>query len=172
MRVCSPRPGPFRPCSPFCAEALSACQTNCPTKSVSFQECSRPDRLRARWGPVGEAAAGPTRGSQDPLNRWLGAIVVARGHLGAGVLTSQRGGSQRRPRTASPGVPREARCSSAGCGAANWRRVALGRAWDWRGPRTWPRPGTFGTCWDLLQEATILAAGWTRTSAHPSLCLL
>lgn len=55
-------------------------------------------------------------------------ILAARGRLGVGVLVLQRAGRRRRPWTTSPGVPREARCTGAGCGAAKWRRVALEEA--------------------------------------------
>ena len=130
------RPGPFRLRASVRAETLPACRTSCLTKSVSYRTCSQPHLLRTCWGPVRAAAAGPTWGAQRTLlNHWHGAVLAPRGRLGVGVLPPQLACLGVRPRTTSSGVPREAGCSGAGCGAAAWaverkrvpRRVAWGR---------------------------------------------
>lgn len=139
-----------------------ACRTNCRTKSVSSRSAASRVGSAPAGGLSGRRPRGPSKALVVPLNLWHGAILAARGLLGVGVLLLQRAGRWRRPWTTSPGVPREAQCSGAGCGAANWRRVAPWRGWGRRRASTWPRPGSVGTCRDLLQEAKILRLGLHR----------
>lgn len=113
--VPSPRPGPLRLCPSLRAEAPPACLTNYPTKSVSPRTCSRPHRLRVRWEPVQAADAGHTQGAQDPLNRWFGAILAARGRMEVGVLAPGErvvGGCRGLRIPACPARPAAAACSA------------------------------------------------------------
>lgn len=122
--VLSPRLGTLRSCPSLRAETPPACRTSCLIKSVSSRTCSRPRLPRLRWGPVGAAAAEPTRGAQkDPLEspaqRGLGR---ARPSGGWSSPAAASGSSEAAADYASRRAPR-GRCSSEARGAANWRRV-------------------------------------------------